>query len=863
MPSSIPINIKKKLDNQPDEITIIKDFIVVGGSSVISETPNDIDLIIRSDYDGQDYKMPAKHLLACIRRFLDPEKRGDIHIVDSKLGSFTDFISLYDLVAKKRNNNLTKIESDLMEKVDKTSPTASDVHVQVSEWKKPKKKKKLKDSEILIKQEDNKEIKTPVGSFEYGRKADEDTIKDALKASEEDHITLGEFFFQKKPANYAVNSEPQSKKSFIDYIKKRKKELLPGFLYKKLSGLRAQVHKDGDNVTIYTRDGSEVTYRYPDAVKEIKQLKNKSLVLDVEIERWKDDKLMPIEDVAKYNAGKFKAEDRKNGIVFNVFDVLYTDDDIHLHRKELSERLAVLIGLGILQKTITIPNDENSLNLSMPLRVKDVNEIENNIDKYSKLPGSEGVIIKKESSKYDLDKSSREWVKFRNFTDLNAKVTKIKKTKSGTYVYTLAIRQSSSSKDELIEVVDSYTTSKKFDVGDLVLLNVSKVIKTDDKGDVSIGVLSPRIIDSSDKLDDINKLFSRAKKNNVAYEKVINKDGSIIYKTYDNLVKNKIVKNCDYMFIVDYPSKIDSIRGELLTGINGNIFNKIYMDNIGIDRDAVSIAAAIPHTLLNKSGKERPAKFSELNEWKDNVIKQIDKANPKVLISLGKSVQRVLDDMFDIILPAPDVLYIDRKCDIIKKSYDKLSDLALDRKNCYRKFGKIIKCDNINHGENENQIKDDNFNKDNEFNVKIYKTDDSKRIVYGVVLDPYQVDAHNDWIPVSEIEKTAHNWFKKSRMISLNHTGPSKSVAVESFIVDYPSHEDYKNAISGQDHKAYKRKFGNDIIKSGSWIIGTELSEEDYELFKSGKLNSYSIEGFGVKRKSDTGEMPKVTFIEA
>ena len=51
----------------------------------------------------------------------------------------------------------------------------------------------------------------------------------------------------------------------------------------------------------------------------------------------------------------------------------------------------------------------------------------------------------------------------------------------------------------------------------------------------------------------------------------------------------------------------------------------------------------------------------------------------------------------------------------------------------------------------------------------IKKADDAKQIVYSVVLDPYQHDAHGDYISAAEIEQAAHNFLQKSRVIGFNH----------------------------------------------------------------------------------------------
>lgn len=145
--------------------------------------------------------------------------------------------------------------------------------------------------------------------------------------------------------------------------------------------------------------------------------------------------------------------------------------------------------------------------------------------------------------------------------------------------------------------------------------------------------------------------------------------------------------------------------------------------------------------------------------------------------------------------------------------------------------------------------------------VSIVKADEAKQIVYGVVLDPYQVDAHNDWIPPAEIERTAHEWFKQSRLISLRHRGTTSSHAVESWVEPYPSRSDYQKAMRGEPHRVYRRKFGDDWIHSGAWLVGSKLNNTDWSDHRKGDLDAYSIEGFAVKRRTTTARMPSVSFV--
>ncbi len=151
--------------------------------------------------------------------------------------------------------------------------------------------------------------------------------------------------------------------------------------------------------------------------------------------------------------------------------------------------------------------------------------------------------------------------------------------------------------------------------------------------------------------------------------------------------------------------------------------------------------------------------------------------------------------------------------------------------------------------------------------VPIAKADEEKRIIYGVVLDPYgcngpDTDAHNDWIPPAHVEDTAHKWMKKSRVISLHHKGPSESFPVESWIEQYPSRKDYKLALRGEPHRVMRRKFGDDTIHSGAWILGTKLSDADWAAFKAGDINAYSIEGLGHRTEATRNVMPEVKFVD-
>ena len=151
--------------------------------------------------------------------------------------------------------------------------------------------------------------------------------------------------------------------------------------------------------------------------------------------------------------------------------------------------------------------------------------------------------------------------------------------------------------------------------------------------------------------------------------------------------------------------------------------------------------------------------------------------------------------------------------------------------------------------------------------VPILKADPEKRIVYGAVLDPYgdngpEEDAHADWMPPGEVEKTAHAFMQGPRTVGLQHEKTADAKVVESWVEQYPTREDYLAAMKLQPHKVWERPFGSDKVHSGSWCMGVELGPKEWELFKAGELNAFSPGGVGMRTPMSRSIMPRVTYVE-
>lgn len=149
--------------------------------------------------------------------------------------------------------------------------------------------------------------------------------------------------------------------------------------------------------------------------------------------------------------------------------------------------------------------------------------------------------------------------------------------------------------------------------------------------------------------------------------------------------------------------------------------------------------------------------------------------------------------------------------------------------------------------------------------VTIAKADPVKRIVYGVVLDPYSkdgtfFDAHGDYTPPDAIEESAHGFGLGK--IRIEHESDSDAVAVETSIEQYPSRADYLAAIRGHDHSVWRRPFGNGFVHSGSWVLGVKLGPKSWKAYQEGDLNAFSPGGMGIKVPAQGRKMPKVRFTD-
>src|SRR3990167_5731155 len=178
----------------------------------------------------------------------------------------------------------------------------------------------------------------------------------------------------------------------------------------KYDGFRVQIHKDGQNVRMFSRNLEEMTHMFPELIKAtLEQVNAESVILDTEALAYnaQSEGFLPFKETTKRR--------RKHGIeeaaaklplkAF-VFDVLYKDG-----KQLLDEPLTAR--MKILKETI---KDDGVLIRTENQTVKDPKTLTLLLeDAISK--GLEGLVVKKLESKYEAGGRNFNWVKLKRHSD--------------------------------------------------------------------------------------------------------------------------------------------------------------------------------------------------------------------------------------------------------------------------------------------------------------------------------------------------------------------------------------------------------------------------------------------------------------
>jgi DNA ligase 1 len=168
----------------------------------------------------------------------------------------------------------------------------------------------------------------------------------------------------------------------------------------KLDGIRVQVHRDGENVAIFTRSLEDITERLPEIVEAVLSLPVRTIVLDGEaIALYEDGRPRPFQQTGSRTSSRVDvAKARATAPVSPYFfDILRLDDDELLGRPG-SERFAALS--SVLPEGLRVPRIVTADPAAAGAFLDEAIE-----------RGHEGVVVKSLDATYDAGRRGAGWLK--------------------------------------------------------------------------------------------------------------------------------------------------------------------------------------------------------------------------------------------------------------------------------------------------------------------------------------------------------------------------------------------------------------------------------------------------------------------
>ena len=169
----------------------------------------------------------------------------------------------------------------------------------------------------------------------------------------------------------------------------------------KYDGIRAQIHRDGDEVRIYSRTLDDVTHRFPEIERAARELGH-GVILDGEIVAFSD-RILPFAIIQK-RLGRRKVGEallRDAPVVFFAFDLLYLDGEplFEVALRERVEKMNEVVMGGVIR-------------LSDRTLVHSGHDIDAAFDA-ARARANEGLVVKDPRSVYTPGRRGKSWLKYK------------------------------------------------------------------------------------------------------------------------------------------------------------------------------------------------------------------------------------------------------------------------------------------------------------------------------------------------------------------------------------------------------------------------------------------------------------------
>jgi len=203
-----------------------------------------------------------------------------------------------------------------------------------------------------------------------------------------------------RPLNFMLAEPMATATEIADYFKK------PIFAEYKYDGVRAQLHKLGGKVRIFSRRLEDVSESFPEVSRAAASIEH-DFILDGEIVPFRDGKPLPFQLLQRRlrRIENFEDAARNAPVEYFVFDILLLDAEEFINRP-LRERSVALAGAI----------RESALIAAERFKVANMEEIARAFARSREL-GYEGLVLKDPESVYAMGKRGKSWVKLKEELD--------------------------------------------------------------------------------------------------------------------------------------------------------------------------------------------------------------------------------------------------------------------------------------------------------------------------------------------------------------------------------------------------------------------------------------------------------------
>lgn len=274
-------------------------------------------------------------------------------------------------------------------------------------------------------------------------------------------------------------------------------------------------------------------------------------------------------------------------------------------------------------------------------------------------------------------------------------------------------------------------------------------------------------------------------------------------------------ENAKAVFIAGSPNRIEVSRGVPLAGEGRRLFRKSILEPAGLLEEEIGFLYLVPR-FLNRE----PSAY-EIEAWQPWTLQQLQAMNAKVVVALGKTAAD--EGLAQITMPHPHAILRHGDSGEVARKVKRLK-------------GAIVEAQNTDQLLNTWNLKEVPVVGE-EIHAPIFKADEERRLVYGVIAESGMVDAQGDVMDARTIEDMAHDFMIRFRRFDERHNWKQlAAVPVDSWVF----HEDV--TLFGQ------------LIKAVSWVIGVKVFDDGiWRNVLSGLYKGFSIGGKGVR-------IPRVRF---